>query len=293
MNPTRLLLSFLLLGALGTQATPLEPAQIPKEANWFVHADLDKLRESSAGQLVVGAIEEKHGNQLKAVKRIFSINPFTDLHAITLWGNGEKDQAAALVRATFDREHLTDLIGAADDHQTSNHHDDVVHTWTDKKKTNFGAFVGRDLIVFSEQKNLVLLSLDVLARRSDATEKASPAGPASFLLGFANLDGIEIKGDEAKLLQQVKSLQVRFFERDTRLHAAIDLEAADPDKASRFAKVLDGIVALGQLTNEDIANLNLNTEVSVKDGNTVQATLSIPSDLILNAIKEAGDLGNL
>lgn len=291
-RPLHAILGLLLTGAL--QATPLNPDHVPDRANWFLHADLDQLRDTSVGGLMMEEVEKKHGKQLRAVKRMFSLNPFSDLHGVTLWGPGEKDQAAVVIKASFDREHLTDLISAAKDHETSAHHEQTVHSWKDDKeeaKTQHGAFFGEDLVVISEQKQLVLHTLDVLDGRADAMDTPVATEPASFLLGLASLEDLDIKGDDAELFRKARSLQARFHERNDRLHAELTIEAAAPRDATRFAKVLEGIVALGELGNEKIAGLELEHTVTVKGGTTVHASLSIPSTHVLQAMEEAGALG--
>ena len=295
-KPLPALLSLLIAGILPAAATPLNPDQVPGKASWYLHADLDNLRDTSVGTLLMESVEEKHGKQLRAVKRMFSINPFTDLHGLTLWGPGEKDQAALVVKGSFDREHLTDLISAAKDHETSDHHGQTVHAWADEKKEDkmqYGAFHGDDLIVFSEQRRLVLQTLDVLDGRSDALESASGGESASFLLGVANLEDIDIRGDDAHIFSKVRSLQARFHEEEERLHCEIKMTTTSNEEAKRFAKVLEGIVALGELTNENIANLDLASNIAVKDDTTVHASMSIPSEHLLEAMKEAGALGEL
>ena len=227
---------------------------------------------------------------------MFSINPFTDLHGITLWGPGEKDQAALVIKASFDREHLTDLISAAKDHKTSDHHGQTVHSWSDEKKegkTQHGVFYGEDMIVFSERRKLVLQTLDVLDGRSEALEGSAGTESASFLFGLVSLEDLDIQGDDARIFRQVRSMQARFHEHGERLHCELTMVATGGEEATRFAKVLNGIVALGELTNENIANLKLDSTVTVKDGSTVHASMSIPSEHILQAMKEAGALGKL
>lgn len=294
MNPIKPLLPLgaALLATLSLQASPFKPSQISNQANWFVHADLDVLRDTSVGKIVMDTIEKEHGAQLKAVKRMFSLNPFTDLHGITLAGSGEKDKAVALIHASFDREHLEDIIGGTDDYSTSESHGNTIHSWKDKDKdkVQFGAFFGEDLIIISEQKDFVQITLDVLTQRSPSLPPDTVRGDSAFLLGLANLENLDIQGEEAKLFEKAKALQARFFEKDDRLHAELIIEATNHTEAVRFRKVLDGIVALGELTNDDIAKLQLKTSVSIQNNTQVTATLSVPNTLVLDLLKQAADL---
>jgi hypothetical protein len=284
-------LATLALAALPVLAGPINPDQISGQANWYVHADLDTLRGTEIGKTLMAAVEDEHGRKLKAVKRMFSLNPMTDLHGITLYGNGEKDKAVILINGIFDRAHVEDLIRASDGYKTSTHHEDTVHTWKDKEKTQHGAFFGDDLVIMSEHKMLVVHALEVLNGRKPSMDAGTfGTSPSAILLGFANLEGIDIKGDEAKLLEKARALRIRFFEQGERLHAELVIHAANNDDAVRIRKVLDGMVALGQLDNEDLEELGIELVTSVEEDTDVTARLSAPSRNLLKLVDQAGKL---
>jgi hypothetical protein len=113
------------------------------------------------------------------------------------------------------------------------------------------------------------------------------------MLGLVNLENLDLRGDEAMLLEKARSLQCRMYEENNRLHAAMTIEATNGQEAKRFGKVLEGIIALGELTSDEIAKLDIRADVSMKDGSKVHAVLSIPSKHILSAMKEAGELSKL
>src|SRR5688500_13541667 len=75
----------------------LAPAEVPASAQWLLHADLDAMRDSETGKAVFAEIEVKHGDQLRAFKRMFSLHPITDLHDVTLYGDGKPEHAVALI----------------------------------------------------------------------------------------------------------------------------------------------------------------------------------------------------
>ena len=67
MKKTAILLLAL---AASLPAAELVPARIPASAKWFLHADLDAMRESETGKAVFAQIEAEHGAKLTALKRI-------------------------------------------------------------------------------------------------------------------------------------------------------------------------------------------------------------------------------
>ncbi len=82
------------------RAGELAPVEVPSSAEWLLHADLDAMRASETGKAIFAEIESKHGGQLRSFKRMFSIHPVTDLRDVTLYGDGKKDHAVALIDGT-------------------------------------------------------------------------------------------------------------------------------------------------------------------------------------------------
>ena len=209
-------------------AAPLKPDQIPAAAKWFLHIDFDGLRETATGKDLFAQVEEQHGRQFRAIKRMFSLNPLTDLAGVTLMGPGGKDMAVALIDGRFDRAHIEDIIGAADDYDTHRHGDFTVHEWTDDKKgkPQFGAFVSDNLIAFSEQEGLLHDALDVLGGKKDSL----PADPyckknGAFAAGWARLADIEVDDEESQLLRKAEELRM-----------IVALLPSKPDRPPQVAK---------------------------------------------------------
>ena len=96
-------------------AAPFKPGRLPANTNWFLHLDFDGLRATDAGKELVARLEEKKGAQFRAIKRMFSLNPLTDLGGVTIAGPGKKDVAVVLIEGRFDRAHIEDIIAAAKD----------------------------------------------------------------------------------------------------------------------------------------------------------------------------------
>jgi hypothetical protein len=162
---TRLLITiipFLAGLPLSLMAAPLDPSQVPAQAKWVLHADMDAMRASETGKVVFEQIELEHGTQLRALKRMFSIHLIDDLQGVTLFGNGLPEQAVALFHGKFNRGHIEDVLRAAENFSESKHAGVEVMTWTDKGQQQHAAFAGEGLLVFSRQEELLLQALDVL-----------------------------------------------------------------------------------------------------------------------------------
>ena len=273
-------------------AAPLDPAQIPAAAKWLVHADIEAMRASETGKTVFTRIEADHGAQLKAAKRMFSINPIADLNGITLFGDGKPEHAVALIHGNFDRAHLEELVAAAGDYSKDTYSGLTVHTWADKGSDQHAAFANDHLLVFSRQESLLHQALDTL-------KAGSPAGPDPFfaaeggrplIAGSANLADIDLPGDEARLLRIAKSLHVAANENAGRFAIRIGAGTGDATHADRLRRMLDGVIAFAQAGDPKLDGLDLQSSVAVTGDKTgLDASVSLPVNEWVTLIQKAAD----
>jgi hypothetical protein len=275
-------------------AGPWHPQQVSAEAQWMLHADLDGMRATAIGRGLAASIEQSKGRQLRAFKRMFSVNPLTDLDSVTLYGPGAKDQAVALLEGRFDRAHIEDVIGGADDYRPHDHGGVTVHQWTDQKKSQFAAFAADNRIVFSEREALVHHALDVLAGKAAAAADVPffTAGPgAPVLHGFAMLEAIEMDGRESKLLRKAQALRLAVAEVDGKLAARAAIDAAEPRTAGRMRRVLDGLAAFSELA--ELLGGEIDFESGMSNGNrTVEVALAMPVQQFLDLVAHHGKAGD-
>lgn len=274
-----------------THAGEFDPSQVASDAKWWLHADLEATRGTGIGKRVVAEIDEKKGAQLRAVKRMFSINPVTDLDGITLYGDGGKDRAVALIEGGFDQEHLEDLVMAGEDYESREHEGIMVHSWTDEKERQHAAFFRTDLLVFSHFEDMLDAALSSLkSGDSLAADPFIDAGSgAPFLVGSANLAEVEMGGDESKLLAHAETLKIALAETDGRMEARMLLAIDNREDGDRFRRVMDGMIALGELGNVDLKAADLAYEAKPEDGGkTVRCTMSIPTPEMIGIMEKNG-----
>lgn len=279
----------LILGA-SVHAAELNPSHIAPDANWWLHADLEAVRDTEIGKRVVETIEDKKGAQLRAVKRMFSINPVTDLMGITLYGDGGKDRAVAIIQGNFDRAHLEDLVAAADDYSSKKRGPFTVHSWTDKEKRQHAFFAEDDTLVFSHFESLLESAMDTLGGEGiDADPFVSAGSGAPFLVGSANLSEVEMDDDGSELLGHAETLKIALAESGDRMEGRMLIETADPADGERFRKVMEGMVALGQLGNAILRDADMQFEARAEDGGRrVNCTLSLPGSTMMEMMEKNG-----
>lgn len=289
MKPNLFYLAALILPL---QAAPLDPAQIPASAKWLVHADIEAMRGSETGKTIFTRIEADHGAQLKAAKRMFSINPIADLNGITLFGDGKPEHAVALIQGNFDRAHLEELVAAAEDYSKGSYSGLTVHSWEDKGSEQHAAFANDHLLVFSRQESLLHQALDTL--RSGSSADTDPffaaEGGKPLIAGKANLAGIDLPGDEARLLRMAKSLHLAANEDAGRFTIRVAADTADATNADRLRRMLDGVIAFAQAGEPKLDGLDLQSSVAVTgDKSGLNASVSLPVNEWITLMQKAAD----
>lgn len=271
-------------------AAEFDPARVSSDAAWWLHADLDGIRNTEMGKRIVTIIEEKKGAQMRALKRMFSINPVTDLEDITLYGDGGKDRAVAIIHGDFDRAHLEDLVAAAEDYSAEEKSGFTVHSWTDKEKRQHAFFASDDLLVFSHFEDLLDAAMTTLKGTGLPDDPFVSAGSGTpFLVGSARLAEVEKDEDESELLNHAETLKVALAESDGRMEGRTLIETSDPAVGERFRKVMDGMIALGELGNATLREADLRFETTTEDGGrTVRGTLSFPSGTMMEILEKDG-----
>lgn len=283
------ILSLLTLTA-ALQAAELNPAQIPSSAKWLLHLDMDAMRESDTGKAIFNAIETDHGVELQALKRISSIHLLNDLHGITLFGDGKPDHAVALIRGTFNQDHLVDVVKAADGYSEQLRNGITIRSWTDKGNSQHAAFANKELIVFSRQDVALNEELDTI--KADAPSPVDPIfsteGGKPLVAAYAKLAEIELPADASKILQLVSLLRIAATENDGRFAIHMGADSKDSKHATNLRRMLDGILALAEVGNPQLADADFQSEVTVtrqKPG--VNMVLSLPVPAWLEIMKEA------
>ena len=276
-------------------AAPLNPAQIPGAAQWHVHADLDALRASETGKMIFSRLDAVYGLKLKAAKRMFSIDPATDLKGITLYGNDLSDKSVILIHGNFDRAHLEDIVAALPGYETGEHNGITTHSWRKKaSREECAAFAAEDLVVYSRSKVALLQALNVIGGKAPAMDRPAFAGEsgASLLSAEARLSGIPLYGDSSRILRLARTLSMAANEQEGRFVLRVAAESPDAASADRLRRLLDGMIAFLEVGDEKFEGLDLRSSVTVPpDKPGVLATASLPvAEWLSLAAKKAASM---
>ncbi|MFC0017741.1 hypothetical protein AAFN60_01085 [Roseibacillus persicicus] len=264
-------------------ASPIDFDQIPAAAQWYLHADVDAVRTTEIGEELKALVEQEAGKELKAMTRIFAFDPMEDLAAVTLFGEG--DNAVVLIHGEFDRAHLVDVIGGADEHEVSDYQGFQVHSWDDKGKTQHGVFVKADLLAISEKTKHLKHALDVFAGVKEPMGKGDAEG-APLMFGLANLSKMEIEDEDMEIFKEAKSVTMRMDEAEEAMIATLKISTDDAKLAKRMSRMVDGLLAMVEGSIPAIDDYGLESEVAQGDDKTkVVATVKMPSKHLVGLLE--------
>lgn len=274
-------------------ASPLEVSRIPADTKWLMHVDFDAMRGTEVGRRVGAEVESRHGAQVRAFKRMFSVDVLKDLRGMTLFGNGRKDEAVVIVDGVMDRAHLEDVVAAAEGYRAVDHGKFKVHSWRDKGKDQHAAFFSDRLLVFSEREGLLRLALDAMDGGASMPEveffNEGPGKPV--MVAMARLREIEMDGNEAELLRRANTLKMAMGESDGRIVCRMAAVTDDAATGKRVRRVLDGLLAIAELDENLAGKMDLQSVVKPlagADGAVVE--MDMPVADLLGIMEKVGIL---
>lgn len=268
-------------------AAPFQPTHIPAEARWYLHGDLTGLRETVTGSIFLEEIRKKEATKLADIQNLFGFDLLSDLTDVTLFGSGKEDEAAVVLSGKIGRAHLEQVITQADQYQSSTHGAAILHHWDDQGKTQHAAFHGDDTVIISGQKDLVLLALDVLSKKKPALA-ADLTLPSTnpVIVAFAKIKDIDLPlEDGSRIIRKAESIMITLGENKARLTADLVAQTDTDKSATRMKHVLEGLVSLGELSDEKIESLEIAHHGQAK-GKTMTMSMSLPAAKALALLSE-------
>ena len=269
-------------------AGQFDHTRVPANAEWYLHLDLEQLRDSQFGEVVIREINKNHDDKIAEIEGLFKLNPLEDLHDLTLFGNGKKDHSAVLIKGGMDREHLEKTIPHADDYRVKAHGDIIIHTWMDDSgtKRQNAAFHGPDLLIFSEKGDLVKLALDTLANKEPHLAKDENTFEGQILHAHANIQKVALADDDgSRLLRKAKHATITLQEDGDRMAAQLLITPKKEQHARPLAKILDGLLSFAMMSDERLDEFDMRAELAAADGE-IYMSATLPVDQALAILGE-------
>lgn len=241
----------------------------PGASRWVLRLDMETFKKTQLGQFVLTEAKE-FALPITAAALKLQFDPRKDLAAITAMGsvNQEEDQehGVMLVHGKFKPDHLLKL--AKDNtkdfkEETSGKHKLLSWKETDEEsgeeETKYGCIASENLIVMGSGAELVKFALkhyDVENPNQKAAKIANTILTRGlkfeekpyFLAGAVRIKELKVP-PEAKILEKVTALGFTFAEEKGNLKGLIKLNADDEDSSTQIQQMIQGLLALAQLSS--------------------------------------------
>ncbi|MEN6496469.1 MAG: hypothetical protein ABFD16_19460 [Thermoguttaceae bacterium] len=294
----------LLLGwAAVAQAGPLNFKQIPDDAKWLAHVDVDAMRESVVVRRFYEDCIMKHGQDkhFEAVQHQFGFDPRTDLHGITFYGPKVcKDEGVLILHADVDKEGLLQKAERAPEHAVADHGSYKIHSWMHRKGKHehkvAGTFFSNNVLVFGNNVDVVKKALDVLdgkapsldGKKDSPLAQALPAGTmfVARAVGLSEADSV----CKSPLVKKSQWLSLVKGEHSGEVFTDGTLVTDSKEIAEQVKQVVEGLraMALLQHSDKDLQGLINELKVSV-DGKTVKIAFHASADSVASKVEKVCD----
>jgi hypothetical protein len=159
--------------AAAAWAGPVQLEEVPADAKWLAHVDVDAMRSSAVIEKFFEECVEgqKPGKLLDKMAEQCGMDPRKELHGVTLYGTKiAKGQCVVIVRAEMDKDRLLEKAENCPDHRREKYRDHEIHIWTHKQGGRHlnpaGAFHKAGVLVLGSGPELLRSALDVFDGRA-------------------------------------------------------------------------------------------------------------------------------
>ncbi len=292
----------------GTQtgwSASLPPAQVPADAIWYLHLDLDKFKTTQVGQWFMGELDKPEIQQkLAAFQALFNFDPRKKLKDCTLFSRGNSPEDAVLIlRGTFDTDRLAVLARMGKEYRSRQHRDYTIHGWLDEsRKTksggsphSYGAIHSSGAVVLGQKDQRVAEALDVMDGLKPGLDKgkyfaeAGPARETAVLVGAARrTEGAQF-APNAEILKHFKTMNVSANEAEEHLKIDLGVEAESEEAARTLQAMAQGLLAWVAFQGDQTGAARWLQGLSVaQKGSLVSASLKLPAVDAIQILKNGG-----
>ena len=276
-------------------AASFQPKVVSDSAKWVLHADLDLLKKTQVGAFVVSQLSAgEAGNKLAALSAVLQFDPRKDLSGITLYGSAkDPQQAVAIFDGTFNTAQLVTLLKANSTYEAVTNGSDTIHSWIDDKKPGarmYGCSHSGKILI-SQGLPMIKESLAVLSGKHPSIETAKTfvdlPVTEPFFMASSDLSALGGQSD-AQMFSQAKAGRLALGEKAGQVVLSVALSTADAETAARLQQVAQGLLAMGQMNQQQepaLAALLQAAQVTV-EGSQVRMNVSYAADKVVAVLQE-------
>ena len=252
---------FLLVLTQSGLADGLKPSQVPADAKWVIHVDIDAARQSEIGKPIHERFVEQERVQhaLEQMRNDFGFDPTKDLHSATFYDNRfAANRGVAIIELeNIDHDKLAarlkeDKLG----HTTTQHAGHTIYTWTEAEGQRHehqvsGSFYGDRHAVFSRDADKLATALGVLDGKGGSLPKESPLGVGATPGAILVVRAVGMAGQKtpfrSPVMRDARQLSMTMGEDDGDVFLQGMLVADSGETAVRLRAIIQGFYALAQV----------------------------------------------
>lgn len=294
----------LLLGVASGHADPLNRANVPADARWVVHLDVDALRNSRVGTNILQGVVADKAADVQASASLDLPGIIRGTRALTIYGadyeSGSEGKGILLWQGITEIEQIASayLIQQAEAGTAGG---SKIHRVQEKPFPIYS--VGDDIHAAVRPGTGLILgkSIEQIATAAAVLDgKVKNLAGTTTFLNFPKLEGSILFlafGKDANIHPQANVLKLTnggrlaIGERNGHLNIELILDARDDEATANIQQVVQGMIALATLTqseNPELQNLIRGTSVKVA-GRQVLLNLSVPLEVVNQQLPAAED----
>ena len=282
--------------SLSVFADPFNSARVPSKAKWYMHFDMDNFKNTSIGKdLIAKALEDPNVNSGNEFLKLIGVDPVKNLKNITIYGmEFNKSNWLLAYEGSVYVVKLLDLIKTNGTYEVDNNNGiDVYSAVFNGNKFYF--FLQENVLYISKSSALINGHIQMIVGKEKSIKEAGTAVSLSInnLMVFGSADRLPDDGKDAMMNEIIKVVTkfrggVKEESGIVKLEAV--LETSSAESAETLNQFLQGIIGMGKLklANHQALLDALKSVVVTKDGTKIIVKGSIPSDVLVNLIKEKG-----
>lgn len=278
------------------QAAKVEKANVAKGSKFVGHIDFDAFRASKLGSTVVKQARQEEGEErIKALTDIIGFDPFTALNSATMFGNGEEENAAIVLKHKAETKQVLSFIKLEEDYRPTEYKDRTIHSVGKVGERGYISFVNKTTAVIAPSRELARAGIDLVRGKGAAKklpsqiDEISKKVKAPFLVAYADVDGLEEVIEDPNVNDMAREVAIVVGEMEENLVLCVQVVAQSVETAEHLHNMVNGLIgfaALGQEENPELKDLIKALKVSRKES-TITVDFKMPVDKILEAVDPA------
>lgn len=288
------------LGVAAAQAAPVNLKQVPADAKWLAHVDVDAIRASTVVQKMWHQCMETHkdaAEHFDKVRAVVGMDPRKDLHGLTCYGKQPgQHKGVLIVDVKIDTQSLLQKAAMALDHKTTKHGAYELHSWTAKgphhTHTVAGTIYKPECLVFASSVEELKAALDVLDGKAASLSSDSPlAGRlrpgTTFLFRATGLAAAKLPC-KCPLGQQIDSVRISMGENDGKSFFRAKVAMTNTEVVGQVKAIVEGAKAMAALhCSNDAQAKKLVDALQVKtDDKTLSVRWNAPANDVWEVIQK-------